>query len=220
MMIKLFEQFDPEFEHKNDVKELLAQYPYLRYSISEADGEDFKITFSKDVKTTYIKKLFTSFAIEVLSESPVTIKIIAKKNISQYDEYKGKQVIGNIEKVSLPGLNLEGIEAKVDTGATTSSLHCSFIKIDTEKKQVTFIPLDPKYPSYKGHKFTYPLQELVGVRSSNGKKQNRALIKLKVKLRDDVVETFFSLSNRKTLEYPILLGKDLLSGYLIDSSLT
>ena len=210
----LFELFNPNLELNNEVKDVLSQYTYLRYSI--LDGDALQVVFAKDTRLSYINKILVGFRFEVVEETPVKIKVLGRKTVDTFKDFKQKPVIGNIEEIDLPGLNIRAIKAKVDTGATTSSLHVSYVKIDSAKKTVTFIPLDKKFPQYKGQKFTYPLQEQVRVQSSNGEEEVRALIKLKITLNGDKMETYFSLTDREKLEYPILLGKDVLSGYLID----
>ena len=44
-----------------------------------------------------------------------------------------KEIIGSIDKLDFPLLNIENVATRVDTGATNSSLHCTNIeKIDEE----------------------------------------------------------------------------------------
>ena len=39
-----------------------------------------------------------------------------------------KKIIGRLEKVSFPAFQLHNIDAKIDTGAYTSSIHCKKAK--------------------------------------------------------------------------------------------
>ena len=42
---------------------------------------------------------------------------------------KGKKIIGRIENIDLPELGLYNIQAKTDTGAETSVLHCEDMEV-------------------------------------------------------------------------------------------
>jgi hypothetical protein len=218
-MIALFEEFKPELEFNNDLKKHLEQFPYLKYSIREVDGEVF-LTFSKDASFKYVKGIITPYTIEQIQESPLKVKITGKKNISDFEEFKGKIIIGNIEKIDIPSLKLSGVLCKADSGATTSSIDASFIKISQDKKSVTFTPLRPKHQGFVNKKYTAPIAEMVEVQSSNGDSEQRIMIKVNIIIKGKKLETYFSLADRKELEYPILLGKDIISGnFLIDVSL-
>lgn len=219
-IIPLFELYNTGMEFKNGVKEVLAQYTFLSYVLKEnPDDDTITICFNKDATPNYVAKILSSFQLEFLSKNPVSVKVIKKRNIEDFKHHaNNKPVVGNIEEVSLPSIKLTSIEAKSDSGATTSTLHASVVEIHKDKKKVTFIALDKSHKQYTGQRYTSSVHELVRVQSSNGEHQVRPLIKLKIILKDKLIETFFTLTDRNKLEYPILLGKDLLSGYLIDAS--
>ena len=73
-----------------------------------------------------------------------------------------KEIIGRLETVDLPTWNIKEIEAKIDTGAYSSSLHChnieEFEKNDTN--WVRFNLLDPDHPSYNDRLFSLPVLDL------------------------------------------------------------
>jgi hypothetical protein len=218
-MIALFEEFKPEMEFNNELKKHLEQFPYLKYSIREEGGELF-LTFSKDASFKYVKGIIAPYTIEQIQETPLKIKITGKKNISDFEEFKGKTIIGNVEKIDIPSLKLSGILCKCDSGATSSSMDVSFIEISDDKKTVTFTPLRPKHEGYINKKYTAPIAEMVEVQSSNGSTERRIMIKVNITIKGKKLETYFSLADRKELEFPILLGKDIISGnFLIDVSL-
>lgn len=191
--------FENNLELKNEIDNHLSQFPYLSYSI-----KDNIITFNKDVTYSFANGLLDPFTREVIKKEPVTIKITGKKNVEKFDEYNGKVVIENIEKVDFPDLNINNIEVKIDSGATTSSIHATNVFIDKINKKVKFKSFDNNY--------TLPLHSVIRVQSSNGHEQTRPLIKMKIKIRDKVISAYFSLADRKDLEYQVLIGKDVLSG--------
>ncbi|MEZ4692954.1 MAG: hypothetical protein R2837_02865 [Aliarcobacter sp.] len=62
-----------------------------------------------------------------------------------------KKIIGRREVVDILDLELYGLDAKIDTGADSNSLHCDDIFIDDEKF-VHFTLLDEVHPAYHGKK--------------------------------------------------------------------
>ena len=62
------------------------------------------------------------------------------------------KTIGRSDRVDLPELGLLDIHAKIDTGAYTSSLHCSHVGIVHGKLE--FVLLDDEHPEFTGMKFS------------------------------------------------------------------
>lgn len=130
-----------------------------------------------------------------------------------------KEIIGSLEKVSLPELSLFGLDAKVDTGADSSALHCDNIRDNGET--VHFTLCDEVHPAYNGKSFTLPVAKRIKVKSSNGDSAERIFISTRITLNGKDTETLISLTDRKKLKYPMLLGKRFLKGnFLVDVSLT
>lgn len=133
-----------------------------------------------------------------------------------------KKIIGRRELVSFPELDIEEIEAKVDTGAFTSAIHCSDIHEETKPdgtKVICLDLLDPSHPQYNHKKLEFAEYDLREIKSSIGEKQERYVIKTKIKLFDEVHEAEFSLSDRSDMKYPVLIGRKLLKGkYIVDVS--
>jgi hypothetical protein len=210
--IQLFESYNSgAMELKNDVQEHLSQFPYLSYDIRE-DGKMVKITFNADVTPNFAMGLLDPFERKLISEEPTTINITKKKNVERFEEYQDKIIIENIEKVDFPDLGIKELEVKIDTGATTSSIHCTNINIDENGKKVSFTALDDSYDEYTGQTVTLPLFSEIKVQSSNGDEESRPLVKMKVVIRGKEMESYFSLADRKELEFPVLIGKDVLAG--------
>ncbi len=119
------------------------------------------------------------------------------------------KVIGWIEDVSLPLLNLGTIKAKMDTGAKSSALHAESIKyleIDN-KKYVSF-----SFAQEDGQESI--LQALfVGersVKSSTGQVTVRPVINTIIKIGSDEFDIEFTLINRSAMRYKIIIGRDAL----------
>ncbi len=133
-----------------------------------------------------------------------------------------KRVIGRREHVALPVLGIDEIEAKIDTGAFTSAIHCSNIHEETDAQGRTVICvelLDPSHPQYNHKKLHFADYELREIKSSIGEKQQRYVIRTTIELFGEVMEADFSLSDRSDMKYPVLIGRKLLQGrFIVDVS--
>lgn len=128
-------------------------------------------------------------------------------------------IIGHIDAVDLPELELSNIQCKIDTGADSSAIHCHRVKIKEKdgKEFLTFKLLDPKHPDYQKKDFQIFNFKERRIRSSNGQTQFRYVIKTKVVIFGNTYETEFTLADRGKMKYPILLGRKLLNkNFLVD----
>lgn len=133
-----------------------------------------------------------------------------------------KKVIGRRELVSFPELDIHDIEAKIDTGAYTSAIHCSDIHEETKPdgtKVIALDLLDSSHPQYNHKKLRFSEYDLREIKSSIGEVQERYVIRTKIKLFDETIEAEFSLSDRSDMKYPVLIGRTLLKGrFIVDVS--
>lgn len=132
---------------------------------------------------------------------------------------KYQVIIGRAEEIDIVGVAL-GVPAKIDTGAYSSSIHATKIKVVTiDGKKVL------KYSIF-GHKNAPITRDLtadtfgtVEVRSSNGHAQDRYWVKLKVKIANKVFFAVFTLTERSENVFPVLIGRSALSKrFIVDSS--
>ena len=132
------------------------------------------------------------------------------------------QVIGRMVMVSLPDQGLENIKAKVDTGAFHSAIHCHDIRVvETEdgKKVLSVRFLDPAHSSYNNKELRFKKFSTASVTSSFGQKQERYIVKLKLVIDDRVYEEEFTLADRSSMRFPILVGRTLLGNrFIVDVS--
>ncbi len=122
-------------------------------------------------------------------------------------------IIGRKDKVDFPELGLFDIDAKIDTGAYTSAIHCHSIKLidkDGERK-VRFNLLDPSRPSYNNKKFTLMVYGKRKIKNSFGQVEERYIIKTRILLFGKLFDIELSLTDRSKMEYPVLLGRKILS---------
>ncbi len=126
---------------------------------------------------------------------------------------KVKIVIGRSDVIALPEFGVEKMLARIDTGAYRSSLHCKKVFLDDEK--LHFI-----LTTDSGQK-EFSTKEWIKkkVRSSNGKSQERFIIKTKLAIFNKTYTVSFSLTDRSKMKYPILIGrKFLMDRFIVDVS--
>ena len=125
------------------------------------------------------------------------------------------EILGRYDRVDLPQLGLHNIHAKVDTGAYTSSLHCH--RAEIVDGRLEFILLDEEHPEFTGMKFISTEFEERDIKNSFGEVERRFVIITTLKIFNEEIVTEFSLSNRGSLKFPILIGRKILRNrYLID----
>lgn len=135
---------------------------------------------------------------------------------------KPLKVIGRTDIIDMPELGLHDVDAKVDTGAYTSSIHCSRIRLkkDTDgSEMITFTIPGSKLHEKGVHHFKVRQFEERNIRSSNGQIQKRYVIKTQIILFGRKIRAEFSLADRSSMKFPILLGRKLLQGrFIVDVS--
>lgn len=126
-------------------------------------------------------------------------------------------VIGLREWIALPDLGIVGLRAKIDTGASTSSLHASDIQ-PFERDGQPWV----RFSAHMGtlvqrrHRCEAPIVSQKTIRSSNGEVQTRYVIRTNLALGDRVWPIELSLACRKRMRYRVLLGsKALIDGRLM-----
>ncbi|CAE6885190.1 Ribosomal protein S6 modification protein [Pseudomonas marincola] len=126
-------------------------------------------------------------------------------------------VIGLREWINLPELGMVGLRAKIDTGASTSTLHASDIQ-PFQRDGAQWI----RFTAHLGtlvqsrHRCEAPVVSVKRIKSSNGQAQSRYVIRTNLVLGDRQWPVEFTLACRKTMRYRVLLGsKALIAGQLV-----
>jgi hypothetical protein len=128
---------------------------------------------------------------------------------------KMQKILGRYDRVDLPELGLSDIHAKIDTGAYTSSLHCR--RAEEVDGKLEFVLLDEEHPEFTGMKFVFSRFEVRNIKNSFGEVERRFVIVTNLKIFNEEITTEFSLSNRGSLKFPILIGRKILRDhFLID----
>lgn len=116
--------------------------------------------------------------------------------------------LGRSEKINLIDLQVDNLSCKIDTGAFGNALHCDEVKV-----------VDDKLLFSIGDKnFVFEKYKTIIVKSSFGKKQKRFLIFTRLKLGDSIYKIYLSLTNRKNMKHPMLIGRRFLHkfNYIVD----
>lgn len=125
------------------------------------------------------------------------------------------KIIGRREFIDFPLLNIEHVEAKIDTGAYTCAIDCNHIELKTENgKQLLSFRLF--------NNTTYEVEEFTRkkIKNSFGEMEERYIIKTLIAIGGKKIITTISLSDRGNMRYPVLIGRRLLKGkFIIDVSL-
>lgn len=130
-----------------------------------------------------------------------------------------KKIIGRTDKADFPAFNMEEIDIKIDTGAYTSSIHCS--KVSEENGVLTCLFLDKRHPQYHRKPITFTDYKITKVKSSNGMVQSRYEIKSTLKIFEKTYKISLTLADRNKMQYPVLIGRKFLSKkFIVDSDLT
>ncbi|MDZ7714960.1 MAG: RimK/LysX family protein [Balneolaceae bacterium] len=129
--------------------------------------------------------------------------------------------IGRLEHINFPEWDIFEINAKIDTGAYTSSLHCHHIeRFEKEGKDyVRFNLLDPSHETYNDRLFELPVYKVKSVKSSNGEAEERIIIEALIELMNKRIKAELSLTDRSEMRHPVLIGRKLIKNqFLVDVS--
>ncbi len=126
-------------------------------------------------------------------------------------------VIGRFEHLDVVG-KLEGVPAKIDTGAYRSAIHARDIEIYTKKNKDYLKFTIGAHPSFN-RKRTIQTSSFteIEVTSSTGHKVKRYEVSLKIRLGYKIFQTSFTLADRSQNVFPVLVGrKAIRNRFLVD----
>lgn len=134
---------------------------------------------------------------------------------------KPKLLIGMTDIVDFPDLGLFDLQAKIDTGAFTSALHCKKVKLVRVGLQtkLSFLVIDKTgQPARKFYSDDFSERM---IRNSFGVSEKRYVIKTRIILFGRTIKAEFTLADRGRLKNPVLLGRKLLRNrFIVDVSQT
>ena len=121
--------------------------------------------------------------------------------------------------VDFPDLKLFDVQAKVDTGAFTSALHCKDVQLVKSglRKRLSFWLIDKTgVPARRFYSDQFSQRM---IRNSFGVAELRYVIKTRIVLFGRTIRAEFTLADREQLKNPVLLGRKLLRNrFIVDVS--
>ena len=134
---------------------------------------------------------------------------------------RNKILIGRSDKADFPEIELDNIDIKIDSGAYTSSIHCYEVN-EVKEGNSTFLKLkflDNSHPQYNKKDFIFDEYSSKIVKSSSGIKETRFRIHTKITIFNQTFPIYLTLSERKDMKFPILLGRKFLNKkFVIDTA--
>jgi len=131
---------------------------------------------------------------------------------------KKKLIIGRTDRADFPKLEIQSLDIKIDTGAYTSSIHCTDIQEGDGFLLATL--LDENDEQYHGKKMRFDEYEITSVRSSNGTSELRYEVMANIRLFNKLWKISLTLTNREEMRFPVLIGRKFLSSkFIVDPEL-
>lgn len=124
-----------------------------------------------------------------------------------------KKTVGRAEKLNFPELGYADVPARIDTGAKTSSLWASDITV--KDGAITAVLFGKESSLYTGEKITFDQHDTTVVSTSTGEVQERYKVRILVKMKGKKIRAWFTLADRSTQVYPVLIGRNVLLGKFV-----
>jgi len=130
---------------------------------------------------------------------------------------KKKIIVGSEEWCALPDIGLPVVKMRVDSGAKTSSIHAFNIN-QHERNGKQYVSFDV-HPLQQNRKITKRCEALLvdkrEVKSSSGHVETRLVVKTHIKLGDETWDIELTLTNRDSMGYRMLLGRQAMKGRIL-----
>jgi len=133
---------------------------------------------------------------------------VAEESLKECD---GKLIIGETEWVYLPSVKVK-MKARIDTGATTTSIDARNIRIQTRdgKKWALFTLVDRK--SGKEFDMEKPVVKVVEIKRHGAEHQKRYAVKMRIVIGHISQYILVTLNDRERFDFPVLIGRNFLRG--------
>jgi hypothetical protein len=132
---------------------------------------------------------------------------------------KNLTVIGRAEKADFPLLGATKVPVKIDTGADACSIWATATELENGRLHVVFFGEGSPWFTGDEHIFMPNEYTVTRVANSFGHRELRYKVKLGIKVKRRLIRGSFTLSDRSTKLYPVLLGRTLLKNkFLVDVS--
>jgi hypothetical protein len=129
-----------------------------------------------------------------------------------------REVLGWVEYVEFERPRVR-LKAKLDTGATTSSLNAVNLR-RFRRGGVSWARFEVLDPDEEGNRFTFesPVVRTARIRRHDGLIQQRPVVKLAMCLGHVMLVRQFTLIDRSDFNYQVLVGRNFLRGHIVVDS--
>lgn len=178
----------------------------------------FKKSINLSVLSIFVIIVTTSNNLYAKEEKP-NVNVVKEEKSNTNDDafakkYKSKIAVGVIEKIAILPKGLV-YTAKVDTGATNSSMHATDIEM-YEKDGKRFVRFRTEDSNGRHESLNLPLKRVARIKQHGGKKAlERPVTEVGICL-DSIYKTVqVTLTDRSTFSYPFLVGASYLKGSFV-----
>lgn len=147
--------------------------------------------------------------VDALRKAQKPTKVVEKcANKLSSKDLEGKLLMGAVERVKLSKEDVS-LEARIDTGADTSSLGVFKLKrFERDGDKWVRFSLSSKKDAKR---YEYPIFDMVKIKQSGTVTEDRIEIKLDIELGEHKYKNqLFNLANRSYLDYQLLIGRSFL----------
>ena len=140
--------------------------------------------------------------------------IANKKNELKEKVYYPLGIIGAVEPIYLKDMN-SVFYARIDTGATTSSLDATEItRFERDGEEwVSFVVTNAETKETK--KFEKKVARKISIKRQSGNNESRVSVNMEIKFGNQQLVKEFKLVHRKDFNYQILIGRNILNGLAV-----
>ena len=128
-----------------------------------------------------------------------------------------KLIVGSEEWCAFPSIGIPAVKARVDSGAKTSALHAFNIN-SFKRDNRTWVSFEV-HPLQQNRKTTVrceaPVIDRRTIKSSSGNTEKRYVISVPMRLSDHSWEVELTLTNRDSMGYRMLLGREAMKDRLL-----
>lgn len=126
--------------------------------------------------------------------------------------------IGRRERIALPDLQSVGVEAKIDTGAFRTAVHCISAR-ETERKGKKVLETKFDLDGQGEKTFYFKRYKLRVIKNSFGQSEERYCIRTTLRIGSKDIKSDVSLTDRSGMKFQVLIGRKTLGRkFLVDVS--
>lgn len=133
------------------------------------------------------------------------------------NELGNKHIVGSLELCDLPELSINDLNVRVDTGATTSSLHVDNID-EFERDGESWVSFDIHPDIHQVSKIVRreaKVEDVRKIKSSTATREKRYVITTTIVMANMRWPIQLTLTDRSEMNYLMLLGREAMQGRLV-----